>query len=154
MFFRKELGVAIAIALAAAGCAQQPKLTAEELGKLKGGRTTVVAYFVCAPINYVTGAKLATYTANILVDGKVVSKIEDCGHTRFTVDSGQRELAVANPNNLFSPNGHPRTEIFRPGATQYLSVHQDGQTVLSHRWRTKSEAEEGIAALNKIKPVF
>jgi len=154
VLFRKVLGAPLAIALVVAGCAAQPKLTAEELAKLKGGTTHVVAYFECAPINYLTGGKIVTPTSVIRVDGKQVGKIEYCGHTRFTVPSGQRQLAIARPDSIFNPEGVPRAEIFRPGTTQYLSISQDGYQVIHHRWVTKADAEQGIAAIKQIKPVF
>lgn len=154
MSFFKVLVAAIAIALTAAGCAQQPKLTAEELGKLKGGRTTVVAFFECAPINYLTGGKISTYTSVIWVDEQEAAKIEYCGHTRFTVDSGERGLALSRSASLFFPKGVPRPEIFRPGTTQYMHIWQDGHYVLHHRWVTKEEAEQGIKAIVEVKPVF
>ncbi|CFX31099.1 protein of unknown function [Candidatus Filomicrobium marinum] len=95
-----------------------------------------------------------TYTSTIRVDGKEVGKIEYCAHTRFTVDSGQRQLVISNPNAVFNRDGTSRPQIFRPGATQYLSIHQDGYHVITHRWVRKADADTGIAALDKIKPVF
>lgn len=154
MHFRKHLGAAFAVALIAAGCAQQPKLTAEELAKLKGGRTTVVVFFSCADINYLTGGKIITYTSAIKVGGAEVGKVEYCGHTRFTVESGQHEMAITNPTNVFALNGHPRPEIFRPGTTQYLNIWQGQHSQLHHRWVTKEEAEQGIKAIDDVKPVF
>lgn len=154
MLFRKSFAAVVLIAFTVAGCAQQPKLTADELAKLQGGRTTVVAYFQCAPINYLTGGKIMTYTPTIRVDGKEVGKIEYCGHTRFTVDSGQRQLVISNPNSVFNRDGTSRPQIFRPGATQYLSIQQDGYYVITHHWVRKADADTGIAALDKIKPVF
>lgn len=154
MVFHKPFAAILIIAVAVAGCVSHPKLTAEELAKLKGGRTEVVAYYACAPINYITGSKVMTQTRVIRVDDKDVAKIEYCGHTRFSVDSGQRNLAIASPDNMFNPKGVGRPEIFRPGTTQYLSIYQDEYYVVFHSWTSKSEAEEAIAAIKQVKPVF
>lgn len=154
MISRKPFAAILMITVAVAGCVSHPKLTAEELAKLKGGRTEVVAYYACAPINYITGGKIMTHTRVIRVDGMEVGKIDYCGHMRFSVESGQRDLAIAKPESMIIPKGVARPEIFRPGVTQYLSIYQDEYGVIFHSWSTKEKAEEAIAAIQQVKPVF
>ncbi|MCH9806632.1 MAG: hypothetical protein K0U74_02770 [Alphaproteobacteria bacterium] len=153
MRFIKVLSAAMIVALAVAGCATKPKLSPQELAKLKGGRTTVTAYFVCAPINYLTGGKIADYASRIYVDNKVVGSIKYCGHTRFSVASGQRQFSVENRGSMFNPKGYTSAMIFKPGKHQYLKIYHSDYNVF-YDWVSKSEADQSIAAIKQVKPVF
>lgn len=154
MRFLKQCGVAIIVVLTVAACATKPKLTPQELAALRGGKTTVVAYFECAPINYITGGMVAKHSHRIYVDDQVVASIVYCGHTTFTLDSGQRQFSVENLQSLFNPKGVASPMTFRPGKTQYLKIYYLDGNMLLYKWVSKSEADQEIAAIKKIKPVF
>ncbi len=132
------------------GCAQK-QLSPEELAKLQGGHTTVVVYGFCIPADHLFGITISRFTYKYVVNDKQVGTIQYCGHATFRVPSGYW------PSKFVIPYGFPISlpaMKFRPGATQYLYMKPNGNNSFRGVWVDKAQADEGIAAINKIGQVF
>ncbi|MEL7542398.1 MAG: hypothetical protein AAGJ70_01355 [Pseudomonadota bacterium] len=141
--------MAIGIAMLLAACAAKP-LPPAELAKLQGGTTKLVVYAECAPINRLTGLRLAGARYVVRVKGKVIARLRSCMSKRVSVPSGSHPISVAHQSgSLFGPQS--RDGIFRPGATQYLFVYRSGSANVFHRWGTAAHAKQIIANGKSVK---
>jgi hypothetical protein len=149
-----------------AGCATAPPLP-EEIAKLKGGTTTVVAYGFCVPMDHLIKTTLTRHTMTFVVDGKDVGTMQTCSYKTFSVPSGYWEAEFINRGGLNLPRLlSPPSMKFRPGATQYLYIAPAGNGTYSYNWVDKANgtysynwvdkatADKGIAEIKKISQVF
>ncbi len=134
------------------GCAGK-QLSDKEVAKLKGGKTKVVAYGFCIPMDHLIKTAMTRHTMTYLVNGKPVGKMKTCSYATFRVPSGYWKSRFVSDS--FPLGGHylPRM-IFRPGKTQYLYIWPSGNGTFSGEWVSKAEADKGIADIKKIGQLF
>lgn len=132
-----------------AGCVAN-QLSEAEIARLQGGTTTVVVFGFCVPMNHIVKTTLFRTTMDFVVDGKVVGKMQTCSHKTFQVKSGYWSASFAPPGSFPSSIG---TQIYRPGAIQYLYMAPDGHGY-TPKWVSKAEADQGIAEINKIGQIL
>ena len=137
---------------ALAGCAGK-QLSPQKLAKLKGGKTTVVVYGFCAPIDHLVKTSLTRTTLTYVVNGKRVGTMKTCSFGKFKVPSGYWASKFVYPIPLSFPISLPRM-AFHPGKTQYLHMRPAGGSRFSGHWVSKAEADKGIAAIKQIGQVF
>jgi hypothetical protein len=148
----KALLTSVATLITLSGCAAN-KLSPDEISKLKGGTTTVVAYGFCVPMDYIVQTAITRATMDIVVDGQVVGTMQTCSFATFKVKSGYWNIAF-KPQGLLGGGANLGEEVFKPGVTQYLSMQPAGYGQFSGSWVSKADADQGIAAIRKIGQVF
>jgi hypothetical protein len=141
-----------ALAITLAGCAKS--LSDAEIKKLEGGQTNVVVYGFCVPMDHLIKTTIARAGVTIKADGRQVGRMKTCGHTRFRMASGYKQLAFHFDNSLLDIPSTTRPLAFKPGNTNYIYMKPGGNGTWFAREVSKAEAERAIAEIKQIGQMF
>ena len=147
---RTATSIAIAALTILTACTKKPP-PPEQIAKLRGGTTTVIAYGFCIPIQRLLRLSITSNTMTYVVNGKPVGTMRTCSYAKFKVPSGYWESHFNPPPFLGMQIPHRvPASAFKPGATQYLHMYPNGNSGFYAAWVPKSVAEKGIAELKQI----
>ena len=133
------------------GCQTTKQPSAEMIAKLQGGKTKVVLYGFCVPMDHLVKTTLIRHSITFSVNGKRMGTMKSCSYKTFTVPSGYWNSHYAQPLAIPVPLGHM---IFEPGKTKYIYMRPAGYGSFEVISVSKAQADKGIADIKKIGQVF
>jgi hypothetical protein len=123
------------------------------IAKLQGGRTTVVVYGFCVPMDHLIKTTLHRITMTYMVNGKKIGTMKSCSYKTFSVPSGYWKSRF--PQNIpMGLQNYLPAMMFKPGKTQYLYMKPAGYGTFDGVWVSKAQADKGIAEIKKIGQFF
>ncbi len=136
-----------------AGCQTTKQPSPEMIAKLQGGKTKVVIYGFCVPMDHLVKTTLMRATMTYVVNGKKIGAMKTCSYKTFSVPSGYWESHFST-NPLVAVGSSLPAMVFKPGQTQYLYMRPAGYGTFEGVWVSKAQADKGIADIKKIGQVF
>lgn len=121
------------------------------IAKLQGGKTNVVIYGFCVPMDHLVKTTLIRQTIKYIVNGKTIGSMKSCSYKTFTVPSGYWDSHYAQFLALPTSMGHM---TFEPGKTKYIHMKPTGYNYFDAVSVSKAQANKDIAEIKKIGQVF
>ena len=137
-----------------AGCLTTKQPSAEMIAKLQGGRTTVVVYGFCVPMDHLIKTTMNRVTMTYVVNGKKIGTMQTCSYKTFNVPSGYWSSRFSSGFLSGHGGGHLSDMAFKPGHTLYIYMKPSGFGQFEGRLVSKAQADKGIAEIKKIGQVF
>lgn len=132
-------------------CQTTKQPSPEMIAKLQGGKTKVVIYGFCVPMDHLVKTTLMRLSISYTVNGKRIGTMKSCSYKTFTVPSGYWNSHYAQPLALPISMGHM---TFEPGKTKYIYMKPTGFDYFDAVLVSKAQADKGIAEIKKIGQVF